>query len=87
MKIHFFVATISCCDTVDIDTSTYNGHGGTGTSSIFSLKRTQNNDQVSDFVSAHSAEIDLSDLSTIRETLAQKWSYRIEGTYLDMFSG
>lgn len=57
-----FAATISCCDTVDIDTSTHNGHGGT--SSIFSFKRTQNNDQVSDFVSAHSAEIDLSDLST-----------------------
>ena len=71
MKIHFFfVATISCCDTVDIDTSTHNGHGGTGTSSIFSLKRTQNNDQVSDFVSAHSAEIDLSDLSTDEDNSA-----------------
>ena len=65
-----FAATISCCDTVDIDTSTYNGHGGTGTSSIFSLKRTQNNDQVSDFVSAHSAEIDLSDLSTDEDNSA-----------------
>ena len=54
----YFVATVSCCDTVDVDTITHNGHGGT--SSIFSFKRTQN-DQVSDFVSA---EIDLSDLSS-----------------------
>ena len=68
----FYVATISCCDTieVDLDTSTHNGHGGTWTSSIFSLKRTQNNDQVSDFVSAHSAEIDLSDLSTDEDNSA-----------------